>query len=87
MGTATCICIKEGVVGICYVEDLIIYAEKSTLIGGLKTEQAKKVKLFDLEKPVQFLGVELDLFSDGAVGLQQTGLVNKLLLTTLTRNS
>lgn len=43
-GTAPCILIKKGMIMIYYVENLITFAEKTSLIGGLRTELGKKIK-------------------------------------------
>lgn len=66
--------------------ELDMFAEKASLIAGIKMGLAKKMKVKDLEKPVHFLGIEWDWSPYRARGLRQPAFINKLQLNTRMMN-
>lgn len=66
------IIIKNAMILICYVDDLVIFSEKSSSIECQKMELTKNFNVKDLQKTVQYLDIELDWVSNRAVGFLQS---------------
>lgn len=70
--------VGAGTVAVCYVHDLLVFAETNDNIGRLKQSLKNELVMEDIGQPSSFLGIEVKWLSD-TVLLRQRGLTLKLL--------
>lgn len=79
METEPCVFVGDKVIIICYVDDLLIFAENQDIVDNLYRTLEKQFRVKDLGRPTRFLGLNITYNSDRRISFSQEQLVNKLL--------
>lgn len=81
METAPCVLIKQGMVVICYVDDLLVFFHQQRDMEAFKLTLLQNFVVKDLGHLKQFLGIELLREHQGMIVLHESALIGKLLST------
>lgn len=81
METVQYVIIKQGMVVICYEDDLLVFSHQEREIEVFKSTLLQKFVVKYLRHPKQFLDIELLWKYHGMIQLRQSALIEKLLST------
>lgn len=79
--------LKKDLADICYVDDLIVFADSEQLLKILELGLSAKIKVKDIGRRSRYLGIELDRCTAGTILLKQANLIKTLFRSTGTLES
>lgn len=82
MRNAPCVFTKQGVVVMCYVDDILIMSNLESEIDSLAEVVGRNLKTKDLGRPSHFLGMDFIWTDSGSLLMRQTKLITALLSNT-----
>lgn len=80
MENAPCLFIKNGMIIICYIDNLFLLPEQGPLIKNIKQKLGSTFQLKHVGSPTLFLGMNLKWHSDGPLSIWKNQLIKKLLI-------
>lgn len=65
--TTPCIFNRRGIINICYIDDLFLFARYEGIIEKIRRELSKRFCVKDFGKPEQILGMDLNWVLEGSL--------------------
>lgn len=70
MDTGLCVFIKDGVIVLCYVDDLFLFTKQKAYIEDIQRNLKSRCLVKALSKPKRFLGLDTNWNPDGSLSLR-----------------
>lgn len=87
METAPFLFIRPGIITVCYVDDVFLFARDERIIDEVTAELRELLLLKDLGERKQILGTDLKWKREGSLLISETMLITKLLNDTGLQNA